>query len=430
LACIYQSRHRAKLTRCGLNWTGFQGGFELSKKNDDFFKEKKPWSEVKDELLGCYLRPYIQKIISTRRPTVYVDCFAGKGLFEDGKPGSPLIALKTINDCLGQTKTNQCAIRPIFIDLNYANDLRENLKGYNNIQVVSGKYEESIEGLLSDKTGCNVFLYVDPYGIKALDYRLFSVFSDSKKFNSIELLINMNSFGFIREGCRVLGGLFEDESIFDDLVEYDSTRLDTSEKSIIILNQIAGGDYWKSIIKSYEQKEITIYEAEEQFAVQYCERLRQSYTYVLNMPLRIRRGQLPKYRMIHATNYVEGCLLMVDNICGRWEIMKDIQNSGQMQIWEENYNNQVVDDEDLRAKVVSHLAYYPNFVRLNLVLADFFMKYGPICSTSSVKNIYKELEQNRRIDIKRNPAFTEKTGKPSKFFADEKGKKTELRWLL
>ena len=134
--------------------------------------------------------------------------------------------------------------------------------------------------------------------------------------------------------------------------------------------------------------------------------------------------------MIHATNYVEGCLLMVDNICGRWEIMKDIQNSGQMQIWEENYNNQVVDDEDLRAKVVSHLAYYPNFVRLNLVLADFFMKYGPICSTSSVKNIYKELEQNRRIDIKRNPAFTEKTGKPSKFFADEKGKKTELRWLL
>lgn len=32
----------------------------MAKKNDDFFKVKKPWSEVKDELLGCYLKPYIQ----------------------------------------------------------------------------------------------------------------------------------------------------------------------------------------------------------------------------------------------------------------------------------------------------------------------------------------------------------------------------------
>ena len=27
----------------------------MAKKNDDFFVEKKPWSKVKDELLGCYL---------------------------------------------------------------------------------------------------------------------------------------------------------------------------------------------------------------------------------------------------------------------------------------------------------------------------------------------------------------------------------------
>ena len=58
----------------------------MPKKNDDFFKEKKQWSEVKDELLACYLKPYIQKVINTGKPIVYVDCFAGKGVFEDGKP--------------------------------------------------------------------------------------------------------------------------------------------------------------------------------------------------------------------------------------------------------------------------------------------------------------------------------------------------------
>lgn len=30
----------------------------MAKKNDDFFVEKKAWSVVKDELLGCYFKPY------------------------------------------------------------------------------------------------------------------------------------------------------------------------------------------------------------------------------------------------------------------------------------------------------------------------------------------------------------------------------------
>ena len=75
----------------------------MSKKNDDFFKEKKPWSEVKDQLLGCYFKPYVQKILHTRKPLEYVDCFAGKGKFDDGKPGSPLIALELIDECLATT---------------------------------------------------------------------------------------------------------------------------------------------------------------------------------------------------------------------------------------------------------------------------------------------------------------------------------------
>ena len=42
----------------------------MAKKNDDFFKEKKPWSEVKDELLGCYFKPYVSKILHTYKPLV------------------------------------------------------------------------------------------------------------------------------------------------------------------------------------------------------------------------------------------------------------------------------------------------------------------------------------------------------------------------
>ena len=139
----------------------------MSKKNDDFFKEKKTWSEVKDELLGCYLKPYIQKVLNTRKPIVYVDCFAGKGMFEDGKAGSPIIALGTIKGCLELTQVKENTINPYFIDLNYSEELKRNIAYYKipDENVVGGKYEEEIEKILSKNEGSNLFLYIDPYCI-------------------------------------------------------------------------------------------------------------------------------------------------------------------------------------------------------------------------------------------------------------------------
>ena len=128
----------------------------MSKKNDDFFKEKKPWSEVKDQLLGCYFKPYLLKILQTKKPVVYVDCFAGKGKFEDGNPGSPLIALGIIDECLASTNTGAPQISTTFIDVNYAADLQRNIGIRNNSRIVSGKYEEQITEILKGKAGCNV----------------------------------------------------------------------------------------------------------------------------------------------------------------------------------------------------------------------------------------------------------------------------------
>ena len=397
----------------------------MAKKNDDFFKVKKPWSEVKDELLRHYLKPYFQKILHTRRAIVYVDCFAGKGAFEDGNPGSPLIALHTIQDCLGQTTMTQSNIQSYFIDLNYAADLAKNLREYSDVNIVSGKYEEKIEGILANKNGSNVFLYVDPYGIKALDCALFDSFA-RHGFYSVELLINMNSFGFIREGCRVLGVKFEDD-ILEDLVEYDTTQLAPDEKSKSALDKIAGGDYWVEIIEKKRSGAITAYEAEAEFAEAYCKRMRASYSYVLNMPLRIKQGQVPKYRMIHATNHADGALLMVDNIFGRWELMQDIQRGGQMSFFEENVENEVIDELDIRKKVIDFVSGIKSFKRMNPIIAEFYCQYGIICKTKDVKAVFKDLEKRGQLIVKRTPATTEK-GKACTFFADEKNKITELRW--
>lgn len=399
----------------------------MAKKNDDFFVEKKTWSVVKDELLGCYFKPYVSKIFHTYKPLVYVDCFAGKGKFEDGNPGSPLIALEIIDQCKASTTMSSTSVEATFIDLNYADDLKENLKAYPWVKIVSGKYEDNIFSILRGKERCNVFLYIDPYGIKALQCSFFDSFAKGQ-FNSIELLINMNSFGFIREACHALGTTFDNKALFDDLIEYDSTKMDASEKSIKELNEIAGGEYWQSIIESYKKGEIDGYDAESQFAEQYCKRLRRNYTYVLNMPLRIKKGQRPKYRLIHATNHRDGCLLMVDNICNRWEALQEIQSGGQMTLWTEDFDNQIIDEDNIEEKTIEYFSQYGNWISLHDALATFFMKYGPICSTGDVKKILKKFEKNGRISVHRNPDVTEK-GKPTTFMSEEKGKTVTVRWV-
>lgn len=398
----------------------------MSKKNNDFFKAKKEWSEVKDNILACYFKPYVSKILHTYKPLTYVDCFAGKGKFDDGKPGSPLIALGIIDECLQATTIRTPNIEAIFIDLNYAADLQKNLASYPMAKVVPGKYEDNIENILKDRNGKNIFLYIDPYGIKALQCSMFDQFAHGQ-FNSIELLINLNSFGFIREACNAFGASFIDDEIFDDLIEYETTQMNMSSKSVAELNEIAGGDYWQSIIQEYKAGAISGYVAEERFAEEYRLRLMQSYRYVLNMPLRIKRGQRPKYRLIHATNHRDGCLLMVDNICHRWEALQEIQSGGQMSLWNEDYNNQIVDTSDLMEKVKTHFSQYQNQISLNDALAEFFMKVGPICSTSDMCQILKDMEKGRFLEINRTPAVR-KNGTPTTFMSEGKGQAVSVRW--
>lgn len=194
------------------------------------------------------------------------------------------------------------------------------------------------------------------------------------------------------------------------------------------MNEIAGGDYWQNIIIYYKEGIINGYEAEERFAGQYCQRLAQSYSYVLNMPLRIKRGQRPKYRMVHATNHPDGCLLMADNILNRWEAWQNVQNNGQLPLFQEDVNNQSVDDDKIRQKVITHYSQYFEWRSLHESIAQFFMKYGPICKTKNVKDVLKNLEEKGKIKVCREPAIT-KLGRPSKFMEEKTNKqRVLLKW--
>ena len=385
--------------------------------NKNFFAKKRAWSLVKDELLRCYLAPYLNKIYVTRKPLLYVDCFAGKGKFDDGKEGSPLVAISCVRDSLARFVNADYSrgFKPLvfmrFIEKHYAKELEANISAEEGIEakVKTGKYEEIIVDLLKKAISrfdgnLNVFLYVDPYGIKALDAELFC--SLPSVVQSAELLLNLNSVGFIREALRVRKiTLKENEAeLLADLEELDMP----GTTSIQDLNRVAGGDYWQDIVDDYKTGLIDFYEAEKRFSAEYKQMLRKSYRYVLDMPIRIKAGQNPKYRMVHATNHPDGCLLMADNVFKRTEyLIVDIQQKGQMSFIEQSIDNDPVDMTQLEEKMGELVATLEEneWVSLKLLLADFFNRYGGICAqkhlTTATDSALKCLEKKGVIEVRR-----------------------------
>src|SRR5260221_2953744 len=82
---------------------------------DDFFEGKRPWSLIKDRVLQEYMSPYIAKVNHLGYPILLIDGYAGPGVFDDRKAGSPLII------CRAATKYAQGNYKPIFITKNKEN---------------------------------------------------------------------------------------------------------------------------------------------------------------------------------------------------------------------------------------------------------------------------------------------------------------------
>ena len=123
----------------------------MSKRNDDFFDVKKDWSRVKDTLLGAYLPVYFAKVIHTKKPIVYIDCFAGAGKFKkNNEDGSPRIALKERKIAIEKSTYSSPKIDIYFIEPTYADTLRKNIvdfpsdDGHGKVTVIEDTYENAV----------------------------------------------------------------------------------------------------------------------------------------------------------------------------------------------------------------------------------------------------------------------------------------------
>ena len=366
-----------------------------------FFAEKREWSKLKDQILDHYLSPYFEKIIHTGRPTRIADCFAGKGRFDDGKVGSPLIIGHHIARMLARTPAPD--VKAIFIEQKYAAELSANLANYPGCKVIDGEYEQSIRKFLSSGTdrNRNYFFYVDPYGIKSLD---FSHFANLKKigFKSIELLLNMNSTGFLREGCRLLN-LQREIPTWADELDYEADGKNTPER----MDDIAGGNYWRSILVNFQSGAIDFHQAEEQFISAYTAQLGGQFKYVVQIPIKERSHHMPKYRLVFATDHHDGFFLMADEMHAAWRVLLEQEKGGQLYLFDDTELDSLT-GPTIQDKIVAELRTPLN---LRDLLSRLVTKHGIAHTTGEYKKAIKEKDDI--FKIVRDPALTAK-GRPSR----------------
>jgi len=220
-----------------------------------------------------------------------------------------------------------------------------------------------------------------------------------------------------------------DEAFFDldDLVEYAPTSVRPSKQSEDLLTSIAGGDYWKAIVHDFQIRKINGYQAEHRFSTEYKQRLQKRYKYVLDMPIRLKSGQRPKYRMIHVCDHEDGCYLMAQNMQKRKDdLFLNVQQEGRHTLFDfmptisTTFENEIVTLEEIKAKFEAHLFILPNHVGLTKLLASFVNKHGIICEFKMIHNILDEMEKDGSIKIIRTPSQTQ-NGKPSRFWEEKKG---------
>jgi len=250
----------------------------------DFFREKKPWSKYKDLILEYYLEPYLQKVKNLRKPILIVDCFAGPGEFDDNELGSPLIIMEK----LCRLHESGYQVTGIFIEAN--KELYARLEGNTRdstvpIKMRFGNFTKFVGEISDFAKGHSVFVYLDPIKPSHLLFDdMRSVYEQLQTGQSIEVLINFMSWGFLR---GVWGSA-------NHMMSHG--KIKSEHPRVLHFNQIAGGTYWQHIAfdDSLSQTERT-----DKLAHGYANQLHRWFRYVLHYPIREKyETSYPKYHLV------------------------------------------------------------------------------------------------------------------------------------
>ncbi|MCJ7578753.1 MAG: three-Cys-motif partner protein TcmP, partial [candidate division Zixibacteria bacterium] len=368
-----------------------------------FFEGKRPWSKIKDAVLRDYLPAYLSKVATlSQRRIILIDAFAGPGIFENevgmDRLGSPLIILHNAE------KYVPGKYLAIFVNSkkDHHKKLSETIKEYRLAKTLFGNAQELLKEIKSVLTNQTLFIYLDPFGLKDLDFDLIKPFLERDISYSTEILVNMSMPTLHRLATRKL----------------KENGIET-EKSIIfnqILTKVLGGEYWKEIMwnasLSAEEKEIRVME-------KYREILREYLPYAGSCPVSEKKGRRVKYFITFCSRHNHAMLLMNDAMCKAYF----------KYMHEREYKNTLFEDVDwkkvrdlnpLKKVIIDELKMVGRESRQGLwerIIQKLFMQFH----SSEYKEAVKQLALNEDKIKYKNPKNTGRLNDECILFLNNRG---------
>ncbi|MFH1639076.1 MAG: three-Cys-motif partner protein TcmP [Chloroflexota bacterium] len=171
--------------------------------SDEIVWKLEPHTHAKHEILRYYLGAWFPILASAPRRLLYVDGFAGPGVYKGREDGSPIIAIKVAKDHILREKLNQAGRELLFLFIEKDEKRLENLKkkilelqlpSNFKIETVCDTFESAFGRVLSEieeqgKRLAPSFVFIDPFGPTGFPLQLIGQLAKQARS---EVLINFN----------------------------------------------------------------------------------------------------------------------------------------------------------------------------------------------------------------------------------------------
>ncbi|WP_436758514.1 three-Cys-motif partner protein TcmP [Streptosporangium sp. V21-05] len=266
--------------------------------NEDFFREKRAAAVFKHGILKRYPPVFAAKAgfrVKDHR-VVFVDGYAGRGRYEDGSPGSPLLLVRA-----AEFVKDYRNVTGLFVEKNprhYAHLTRllaEEGRGLKHV-TLHGDLGERLPEVLSESRGAALFVFLDPFGTALHHDQLGQILLRDDPAPT-EVLLHFSVSGVARLGPAVRQVRDHESPPPEDM------------KKIERLNRFLGGDWWQQHfarvagaddLGSATSAALTVSD-------RYREIIRNKTGFdSVSMPVRPHPDNQPRYVLVLFTRHVEG----------------------------------------------------------------------------------------------------------------------------
>lgn len=269
--------------------------------DNTFFHGLADWSRWKHAILNKYLHVWVNHMQIRSKTLAYIDTCAGAGSYGTGEDGSPVLAAKWNDAWLHAQGARLVVIACEADPTNFASLQRALIPWSSRTPpeaiVIQSAFGDAFEGLLDATRSVPTFLFVDPYGMRAITAdQLSPLLGDSKQNRErTEILIRVDPVLL----ARFSGWLPKKE------------RSAKAEKTAAAFRELLKGFQISDEKMRYLEQE-NVYDRDSVLLDEYLRVLNERFDYVTPIPIRPKYDAAPKYMLVHGTDSEHGVAKMND----------------------------------------------------------------------------------------------------------------------